>query len=452
MLRPGTARPTVALQCLAFLTVAALLLPTGPGYAPPGHATLRRVRETGALEEAYAQLARSLETGARRASASPMMAVMGAEAYLSRHGFRSGLLSPALVSSVVDRPAYAAQLPADAEAGAREEAYQRHVRGMVEAHVEGPAAPPPAGMLASKSRSFRELVRLRMAMDRRPIMALVTDKASAYLVGAALGEARGLTVRECRDTRACAEEGARADLLVPRPLYAGDCDGLARHLAAGWPSGSGFAFKARHLSGCNVLVNGDGRVVAQKRCLRGEPDLAGSEVSAGLMVAMCRSWTSQLYSIAEWGYSQLEPGVLLEGLWRGGGATAAAGAPRDIKCFSFGGVTRYVAVVDDRFAGTGKTDTFYDRSLRLAEGVSYAHSRSSGRAADGRTAALLRGALRICDALTEGLDFMRVDLLDTDAGLVLGELTPYPGGGSHRWQPPAFDGVLGGFWKDALET
>ena len=43
--------------------------------------------------------------------------------------------------------------------------------------------------------------------------------------------------------------------------------------------------------------------------------------------------------------------------------------------------------------------------------------------------------LEIASALSDGLDFVRVDLYDVDGRIVVGELTPYPGGGRATFDP-----------------
>jgi len=42
---------------------------------------------------------------------------------------------------------------------------------------------------------------------------------------------------------------------------------------------------------------------------------------------------------------------------------------------------------------------------------------------------------------------LRVDLYAVDDRIVVGELTSYPGGGHHYFDPPAYDYVWGAYWR-----
>ena len=203
--------------------------------------------------------------------------------------------------------------------------------------------------------------------------------------------------------------------------------------------------------------------------------------------------------VCRWGYSQLTPGIVIEGLEHGpssaagtasatgtvtsslggdgaagvGGGGAASvrgvgGAPDDLKCFAFHGTTHYVLHVSDRFDGGSKRDTVYHRDGTLAKGVTVAgsHALSDPRqSVFVRFPSLLPELIARCDAAAAGIPLLRVDYLLTQpsttttpttpsssskgvAGsgryeLLLGELTPYPGGGGFRWHPPSFDTTLG---------
>ena len=169
-----------------------------------------------------------------------------------------------------------------------------------------------------------------------------------------------------------------------------------------------------------------------------------------------------------WGYSQLVPGVVIEALQHGPSGGGGRGAAEDLKCFSFHGRTHYVLHVSDRFEGV-KHDTVYHRNGTLARGVTVAGSRalsSPEQSVFVRFPELLTELIRRCDAASAGLALMRVDYLlvqsprsppestgDARRGegggkgaqyeLLLGELTPYPGGGGFHWTPPSFDATLG---------
>jgi hypothetical protein len=55
--------------------------------------------------------------------------------------------------------------------------------------------------------------------------------------------------------------------------------------------------------------------------------------------------------------------------------------------------------------------------------------------------------VQLAESLAEGFGFMRVDLYSSENKAILGELTPYPGGGYARFLPPSRDCYLGDKWK-----
>lgn len=126
--------------------------------------------------------------------------------------------------------------------------------------------------------------------------------------------------------------------------------------------------------------------------------------------------------------------------------------------------------VSDRFVVGGKRDTVHERD-GTARRVTVRGGRAQrGDGAEGasegvfrRHPTLLPELLRRCDGLAKGLDVVRVDYLlargatggagaggrehgrERERGyeLLLGEITPYPGGGAFHWDPPEFDLELG---------
>jgi hypothetical protein len=55
--------------------------------------------------------------------------------------------------------------------------------------------------------------------------------------------------------------------------------------------------------------------------------------------------------------------------------------------------------------------------------------------------------LALSGKLSQGFDFLRVDLYCIDGRVYCGELTLYPGCGFEPMTPPESDEWLGGFWK-----
>jgi hypothetical protein len=86
-----------------------------------------------------------------------------------------------------------------------------------------------------------------------------------------------------------------------------------------------------------------------------------------------------------------------------------------------------------RLDSVGFESTRPDLTLDLAETV-------SGRK-------LLDDVRHACDSISKGFDFLRADFLRVDDKFYVGELTPYPGGGSHKWHgEPDMQQLLGDAW------
>lgn len=275
---------------------------------------------------------------------------------------------------------------------------------------------------AGAAPSFNAMVLRRMASDRRPALAGLTDKALVR------GWAAARSVRS------------------PEALYAGGCGGLPASMNA-----SDYAFKATHTTGCLVIVEG-GVVAGHKPC--GERRLpVGAPATPALLASLCERWTASMYDVTQWAYTRLEPAVIAERLvYRRGTSTPAD----DVKCFSFAGRTALVQHVTDRFDRTtgrpkssSKRDTFYDAKTGFRRGVTVDGQRALP---SGSPRALLpkrvRRAAAVCDAVSVGLDMARVDLYDAGDGgdFLLGEITVYPKRGGHAFSPAGVDVELGRAW------
>ena len=288
-----------------------------------------------------------------------------------------------------------------------------HLARAAAAGADEPAFLAPA--CASGPPSFNALVKARMARDRRPVLAALTDK---------------LLVKRWADLR--------GGIRTPEVLFS------SKTCAVPDLGNVAYAFKATHTTGCLVLVEG-GRVVGHKPC--GERRLApGSRATPEVLAALCARWTRTMYDVTQWAYSKLTPGVVAERLvYRGDGATPAD----DVKCFAFRGRTALVQHVAHRFdvqsgrpRSARKRDTFHDprSGRRLPVAV------DGQPAGAGLAPARVRQAREGCDGLARGLDFARIDLFDAGASFFLGEVTVYPKRGEHAFEPSAVDGELGRAW------
>lgn len=137
-----------------------------------------------------------------------------------------------------------------------------------------------------------------------------------------------------------------------------------------------------------------------------------------------------LYS-AEWAYRDLPPRVVIEPL------IASPDDIVDYKFFCFGGEPRAVMTCTERTRRL-KLDFFDPEWRRLPFARHYPNSENPLARPErlDRMTALAR-------RLAEPFPFVRVDLYDTPAGPLLGELTFYPGNGMEPFQPAEWDRLLG---------
>jgi hypothetical protein len=214
-----------------------------------------------------------------------------------------------------------------------------------------------------------------------------------------------------------------------------------------------FAFKATHVSGCNLLVikgivaaHRQCRVAPAIRCLESlqtaresesESSLVGSDVfsSNGIerseaLVKVCTNWLAQSYIWEdEWAYQHLLPGLVIEEVvWNYGGgmdfrsamqdAELLSSLAEDLKCFAFDGRVPYLQHVEQRFgvdnrSAPQKRDTFY----KYAGGGSWYKTNAtmpgSRPAPSGESLGndIMTRAQKLCAMLSLGFPFVRVDLL-----------------------------------------
>jgi len=55
--------------------------------------------------------------------------------------------------------------------------------------------------------------------------------------------------------------------------------------------------------------------------------------------------------------------------------------------------------------------------------------------------------LSVAEAAGKGIDFVRVDIYDSNRGPIIGEMTCFPEAAMGRFSPSHYDDWLGSFWK-----
>lgn len=244
-----------------------------------------------------------------------------------------------------------------------------------------------------RPQTFNEKVLHRMLFDRRPVLTRLCGTL----------EARSFVL----------ERTGEPSLL---PSLVGTATGAPDLRALHLPES--YVVKANHLSGRLRFV---------------DPEHPAGLDELGELVA---GWCRERFH-TEWGYRGARPVAIVEAHLSPG-----AGPPADHKFFCFDGQVPMVMVDADRF-GEGHTRTFFDldwRPLPVRIGPPPADPPPPPPAALARMA-------EVAAMLSEGLDFVRVDLYDVGGQVQFGELTVYPGAGDDRFFPAAYDVALGSHWR-----
>ena len=244
----------------------------------------------------------------------------------------------------------------------------------------------------NRACGFNEKILVKILTDRRPYLTLFSDKLRV----------RGYVRRTA------------PELLLPTLYW---CSDQAETLPFDTLPNE-FVLKANHGSGWNL-------VVGDKSVLR-RADL----------VHLARRWLRSDFTIVgrEWAYRDIRRAVYAEQLLRDEGQDA----PADYKLFVFGGRVRVIQVDRDRF--TRHAQILYDAQWKQIEGtIAAAEGKPVARPAT------LGSMLKAAEALSAGVDFVRVDLYEIDGKAYFGELTNSPNKGLSPFQPPSLDRVLGDY-------
>lgn len=156
------------------------------------------------------------------------------------------------------------------------------------------------------------------------------------------------------------------------------------------------------------------------------------------LVCIAREWLASDFTIVgrEWAYRDIRRAVYAEELLRG----PEGDLPADYKLFVFGGKVRLIQVDRDRFAR--HTQVLYDERWNAIDGTI--------KAAQGLTLpapASLAAMIAAAEALSAGVDFVRVDLYDIGGKAYFGEFTHYPNKGLSRFEPASLDQLLGSYLR-----
>jgi len=184
-----------------------------------------------------------------------------------------------------------------------------------------------------------------------------------------------------------------------------------------------FVIKTNHGCGYNIIV-------------KDKNQLDWGHAKLQLKKWMQMNYCSDIALGIAWGYKNIKPHIVIESFLEENGK-----APIDYKFWCFSGRVECISLHFDRFenhATLGFSRGFEPGGLRFdlpLYGGEY------------KPPSNWEEMVQVAESLAEGYDFIRVDLYNVRGRIYFGELTPYPGGVSARFEPENVDYALGDKWS-----
>jgi hypothetical protein len=127
-------------------------------------------------------------------------------------------------------------------------------------------------------------------------------------------------------------------------------------------------------------------------------------------------------------------------------ASRDGGPPREYKVFCFDGHAQVIRFWRGSVTG-GKVFTHYDREWNHldADFIEAGHRRTQGDLESKPT--FLADLIRVAERLTDDVDFARVDFMEENGSLRVGEITNYPSAGQVDFSPKDFGVWFGKDWQ-----
>lgn len=149
-------------------------------------------------------------------------------------------------------------------------------------------------------------------------------------------------------------------------------------------------------------------------------------------------------NLREWPYKNIKPRIFAEQFITETNIDTARKDLTDYKFYCFGGKPKYCQVIQNR--STKESIEFYDENWALQPFVGLNPQAMRG---EGNTPRPLYydKMLEIAGKLSEGRDFVRVDLYTAGEMPLFGEVTFYPASGLGRFNPDEYDKLLGELLK-----
>lgn len=272
--------------------------------------------------------------------------------------------------------------------------------------------------LPSTPRDFAWKVRRRIRYDHNPLFVIVQDKykVKEYARERGVQSATSFYVTDRPQT-------------IPFSSLPDTCFIKANH-GCGWnilfSNNNFYLYKNGrnfHKSGGNVDL-----ILSQKECLE-----------------ICAEWLGSVYSKREWAYRKIEPKILVE-------EVLTAPNEEELKEYKFYVFNGFAKAVNIRSATYRQNhqNIFFNPAWQEFKLRVYREKVPDLLPAKPDN---LCEMVEIAEKLGRGLDFVRVDLFNTNHGPVLGEMTIYPYGGmvNTPTADPDFNKWLGDQWELQLK-
>lgn len=185
-----------------------------------------------------------------------------------------------------------------------------------------------------------------------------------------------------------------------------------------------FVIKANHGCGYNIIVT-DKLKLDRKDTIQ--------QVKQWLR----ENFAQDKYLGVAWGYKNIKPYILIERFIDDNGTV-----PVDYKFWCFHGKIEFVSLHFDRFDNYSTLS--FDREFKPGGGLNFGLPLYSGKFV---VPSNYREIVHFVESLAADFDFIRVDIYIIENNIYFGELTPYPGGVTTRFEPVQQDYLLGEMWK-----
>lgn len=185
-----------------------------------------------------------------------------------------------------------------------------------------------------------------------------------------------------------------------------------------------FVIKTNHGCGFNIFVK-DRTKISKKEILR--------KLNTWININFC----NDTFLGISWGYKNIKPKIIIEYLLKDNDK-----APIDYKFWCFSGRVEFITLHFDRFEN--HSTLCFDRDFQTG-GLHFDLPVYRG---EYKRPSNYKEMVDVAESLASGFDFMRVDLYNVCGKIYFGELTPYPGGVSAKFEPVSMDEYMGKQWKN----